>query len=80
MGHKIWILDFDKSFRRYLTFLVSENPKFKNSYLVGDTLSDGIAANENNLNFIKANFGYGGTQDWGKIDTYKTILDLNELI
>jgi len=63
-----------------VAFLVSENPKFKNSYLVGDTLSDGIAANENNLNFIKANFGYGGTQDWGKIDTYKTILDLNELI
>ena len=62
-----------------VTFLISENPKFKNSYLVGDTLSDGNAANENNLNFIKANFGYGTNQNWEGIQIYKTIEELKDL-
>ena len=62
-----------------VTFLISENPKFKNSYLVGDTLSDGNAANENNLNFIKANFGYGTNQNWEGIEIYKTIEELKDL-
>ena len=64
---------------KMVAFLISENPKFKNSYLVGDTLSDGNAANENNLNFIKANFGYGANQNWEGIKIYKSIEELKDL-
>lgn len=63
-----------------IKFFISKHQEFRNSYLVGDTLSDGVAANENNLNFIKVNFGYGNRQNWEEINIYKTISTLDELV
>ena len=53
---------------------------YKNIFFVGDTLSDGNAAMKNNINFIRANYGYGNSQDWEKIKIYKSIFQFNEII
>lgn len=53
---------------------------YENVYFVGDTLSDGIAAMKNNINFIRANYGYGNSQNWEKIKIYKNIFKFNEII
>ena len=49
-------------------------------YLIGDTLSDGIAAKENQIYFIRANYGYGNKQDWNNIPIHKSIQNFNELL
>ena len=54
--------------------------KFDEIFLIGDTLSDGIAANKLNIKFLKAVYGYGATQDWSQINVYKEIRSLRELI
>jgi len=54
--------------------------KYDAIYLVGDTLSDGIAANDNRISFIRANYGYGTNQNWKKIKIYKTINQFNEIL
>jgi len=53
---------------------------FKQSYFVGDTLSDGIAAKNNSLRFVKADYGYGNNQDWSAIPVYKSIDGIAELM
>jgi len=49
-------------------------------YLVGDTISDGLAAQAHNILFIRANYGYGRNQDWNEITIHKTIQQFNELL
>ena len=49
-------------------------------YLVGDTLSDGLAAQDHGIIFIRADYGYGQNQDWDKILIHKTIKQFNELL
>ena len=54
--------------------------EFRTSYFVGDTLSDGTAAKDNRLRFIKAQYGYGNNQDWREIPIYKSIAQVDELL
>ena len=55
------------------------NNIFKNSYFLGDTVNDGLSANQNQLNFIKARYGYGKGQDWSSVKIYKSIGTFAEL-
>ncbi len=54
--------------------------QYKNIYFIGDTLNDQIAAKDNNLKFILANYGYGKNQDWHKALIYKEINNIKELL
>lgn len=53
--------------------------KYKNIFFVGDTLSDAIVAEQNNLNFIIASYGYGQNEVWRNVNYYGKISSLNEL-
>jgi len=53
---------------------------FKNAYFVGDTPNDGIAANINGLNFIKASYGYGKKQNWSSIKIFKEINSFSKIL
>jgi phosphoglycolate phosphatase len=48
--------------------------------LVGDTVNDGIAAEKNEIDFIKVNYGYGREQDWQGINIFKSIDKFDELL
>ena len=60
--------------------IIIKNHIFSKSYFVGDTLSDGLSANQNKLNFIKASYGYGRDQKWDDIKIYKEIQQFYDLI
>ena len=60
--------------------IIQIDPHFKNGLFVGDTVNDGKAASENNLKFIKANYGYGHNQNWSDVNIFKEINGLNELL
>lgn len=53
--------------------IISADSDFKNSYFIGDTVNDGLSANDNDLPFIKASFGYGKNQDWSQIKTLLSV-------
>ena len=55
-------------------------PLFKKSFFVGDTLTDGYAAKNNKLHFVKAKYGYGDRQKWDDIPVYKSIDAIVELM
>ncbi|MBT3778031.1 MAG: HAD family hydrolase [Pelagibacteraceae bacterium] len=59
---------------------IKNKNKYEKIYFVGDTVNDGKTANENNIPFIFAKFGYGKKQDWSKISIIKTISSLKEII
>jgi len=58
----------------------SFNNNFEDAFYVGDTVNDGISANQNGLSFIKANYGYGQMQDWKNIKIYKEINNIEEIL
>lgn len=49
-------------------------------YLVGDTLSDGLAAQTYAIPFIYASYGYGGLQDWSGIPIFKRISGFEQIL
>ena len=53
--------------------IINCDDSFHGSYFVGDTINDGLSANLNQLSFIKANYGYGRSQDWTEVITYREI-------
>jgi phosphoglycolate phosphatase len=53
---------------------------FSKALFIGDTVNDGLSANINNLNFIKANYGYGGNQDWSDVKILKEIDNIYEIL
>ena len=60
--------------------IINKNNIYQGGFFLGDTVSDGLSANYNKLDFIKADYGYGKNQDWSNINIIKTInsiLDLN---
>ena len=64
-----------------LLFLMKINKKkYSNIYFLGDTISDGEAANQNNVNFIKVNYGYGKNMDWSEIQIFKKINNISEIL
>ena len=60
--------------------IINQDERFKSSYFIGDTMNDGLSANKNNLNFIKANYGYGKNQKWTDINITAEIDDIYDLI
>jgi len=63
--------------------LIKQNIPKKNYskiLLVGDTINDGITAEKNEIDFIKANYGYGREQDWQGINIFKSIDKFDELL
>ena len=60
--------------------IINQQNIFHKCFYVGDTVNDGLSANLNNLNFIKANYGYGQKQDWSKVRIFKSIKEFNEII
>jgi phosphoglycolate phosphatase len=60
--------------------IINQNSSFNGCFFVGDTVNDGLSANLNQLQFVKACYGYGSKQDWGKVMIYKNINKINELL
>jgi phosphoglycolate phosphatase len=60
--------------------IFNQNQSFHDSYFIGDTVSDGLSANLNQLPFIKASYGYGRDQDWSKVITYQEIHHFSEIL
>ena len=60
--------------------IINDYPIFKDAFFIGDTTGDAIAAKNNNLLFIRANYGYGKKQKWKKSFYYSEINNFNELL
>ena len=57
-----------------------KNVDFKDAFFVGDTVGDGLSANNSHIPFIKASYGYGQAQDWSGVTVFQTINSLDELV
>lgn len=53
---------------------------YKGIYLIGDTISDGEAAKDHKISFVKANYGYGKIQNWKNIPIYNSINNFSEIL
>ena len=60
--------------------LLVNHKSFYGSFFVGDTDNDGITANNNNLKFIRATYGYGEKDDWSKIQIFRDISKIEEIL
>ena len=57
-----------------------KNIGFKDAFFVGDTVGDGLSANNSDMPFIKASYGYGQAQDWSGVTVFQTVNSLDELV
>jgi phosphoglycolate phosphatase len=69
---------YDKSDK--LRNILKSFPFVNDTFFIGDTLSDGLAANKNNLKFIKVNYGYSVNENWSLVNIYKDVNDLDEIL
>lgn len=60
--------------------IIKKDKDFKNAFYIGDTISDGQAAEVNSLKFIKANYGYGFNENWAGITIYNEINTIEEIL
>ena len=60
--------------------IIQKDGGFKDAYFVGDTVGDGLSANNTDMPFIKASYGYGQAQDWSGVTVLQTINSLDELV
>ena len=60
--------------------VIKQEKSFHKSFLVGDTLNDGLSANKNNLLFIKAKYGYGNNQNWSDVKIHVSIDKIEEIL
>lgn len=60
--------------------IINQNQSFHGSYFIGDTVNDGLSANLNQLQFVKATYGYGRDQDWSNVNITKKIDNLHEIL
>ena len=66
--------------RNKLNDIIKKDNDFKGAYFVGDTVGDGLSANNSRMPFIKASYGYGQAQDWSGVTVFQTINSLDELV
>jgi phosphoglycolate phosphatase len=59
---------------------LTAHPDFTNAFFVGDTLSDGNAARDNELLFLRANYGYGTNEDWIGLPIHMSINNVSEIV
>jgi len=60
--------------------ILKNNDLINEGFFIGDTVNDGLSANLSQLKFIKATYGYGGDQDWSKINVHKVINKFSEIL
>jgi phosphoglycolate phosphatase len=60
--------------------IIHQNESFYGGYFIGDTVYDGLSANLNQLQFIKACYGYGRDQDWSKVNVRNEIYKFTEVL
>jgi phosphoglycolate phosphatase len=60
--------------------IIQKDNDFKGGYFVGDTVGDGLSANNSDMPFIKASYGYGQAQDWSGVTVLQSISTLDELL
>ena len=60
--------------------IIQKDNDFKGGYFVGDTVGDGLSANNSHMPFIKASYGYGQAQDWSGVTVFQTINSLDGLV
>jgi len=53
--------------------------QYDKTLFVGDTVNDGISANQNDIKFIRALYGYGDKENWHNINIYKNIKKFSDL-
>lgn len=75
--------DSDESFKtkRQMIEEIVRNKIFVNKkiYFIGDTVNDGLSANLNHIDFIRANYGYGHKQDWSKVKIIAEIDNFSQI-
>lgn len=69
-----------KSKVEMLKLIEINKSKYNKIFFVGDTISDGQAANHHNFYFIKASYGYGSNDNWKEIKIYKDIDDFQQIL
>ena len=60
--------------------LFAKDIDYKQAFFVGDTIGDASAAANKNLNFIKANYGYGINQDWANINIFQSVDNIEHIL
>ena len=74
----------DKNFIRnkdeMIQDILNKDKNFYKAFFIGDTVNDGLSANLSELNFIKADYGYGRDQDWSKVNVKQSIQNFSEIL
>ncbi len=74
----------DKNFIRnkdeMIQDILNKDKNFYKALFIGDTVNDGLSANLSELNFIKADYGYGRDQDWSKVNVKQGIQNFSEIL
>ena len=74
----------DKNFIRnkdeMIQDILNKDKNFYKAFFIGDTVNDGLSANLSELNFIKADYGYGRDQDWSKVNVKQGIQNFSEIL
>lgn len=60
--------------------IIKLNSNFSKSFFIGDTVGDAVASYNNNLDFLKANYGYGKHENWSNTNIFSAINDINEVM
>ena len=65
---------------KMIKIIIERNNCFEKAFFVGDTTNDGNSSSANKIRFIKAEYGYGSTEDWKDVKIYKKIDSFKELM
>jgi phosphoglycolate phosphatase len=60
--------------------IIKLNSIFSKSFFIGDTVGDAVASYNNNLKFLKANYGYGKNDNWSNTNIFSEINDIKEVM
>lgn len=76
-------MDENPSLKNKFELIVNKNintNNYSNIYFIGDTVKDGITANNLNYKFIKAEYGYGTNENWKGIKIFKKIDCISKIL